>query len=164
MGFKNDSSSTRGRGMTIMEIMKISEVGMCNSDRVLGRDSDDWSWKWWSWGKIFWLVIAALWAAHWALIVSHASVQSIWLWSHVMSGLSTYISDSSNIGCVGILTCIYMLNALHITIIFMLKCITRYGLLFETVILLLDVSFSKMFSYWTWIWKQAGDFRNHLIM
>ncbi len=31
-----------------------------------------------------------------------------------MSGLATYISDSSNIGCFGILTFIYMLNAQHI--------------------------------------------------
>ncbi len=32
----------------------------------------------------------------------------------VMSGLATHISDSSNIGCVGILTFIHMLNVLHI--------------------------------------------------
>ncbi len=56
-----------------------------------------------------------------------------------MSGLATHISDSSNIGRVGILTFIHMLNVLHIVrFSFMLQCpiLTE---LFETVILLLDV-------------------------
>ncbi len=96
----------------------------------------------------------------------------------------SYISDSSNIGCVGILTFIYMLNALHISSSFMLKCNARYWLLFETVMLLLEVSFSKipkyfffhhicstlsilqlkLFLYFVWVQKHASDFRNHLIM
>ncbi len=115
------------------------KLGMCNSDRLLGPDSDDRSWKWWSWGKKFWLVKAALWAAHWVWIILQASVQSIdvrrerslALKSCMMSGLATYISDSSNIKCVGILTFIYMLNALHITNSFMLKFNARYWLIWD---------------------------------
>ncbi len=41
--------------------------------------------------------------------------RSLTLKSHiVMSRLAIYISDSSNIECVGIVTFIYMLNELHI--------------------------------------------------
>ncbi len=74
--------------------------------------------------------------------VQRCEKREAWLWSHlVMSGLATYLI---HIGCVWILTFIYMLNALHITSSFMLKCNARLWLLFETVILLLDVSFSKI--------------------
>ncbi len=62
----------------------------------------------------------------------------------VMSGLATCISDSSNRLCVGILTFIYMLNALHITSSFMLMQCPILTELFEMVILLLDVSLSKI--------------------
>ncbi len=78
----------------------------------------------------------------------------------------------------------YMLNALHITSSFMLMQCPILTDLFETVILLLDVSFSKiqiccfffcffltvgilqlkLFSYFLWLRKHAGYFRNHLIM
>ncbi len=108
------------------------------------------------------------------------------LWSHaVMSGLATYISDYSNIGCVEILTFIYMLNVLHITSSFMLKCHARYWLTFIwdghiafrcfffkypqilfvrhicSTVCILQL---KLFSYFAWLQKHAGDFRNHLIM
>ncbi len=90
---------------------------MCNNnDRVLGRDSDDRGFLYFS----DWL--SQHFGRHPELrlfsLPQHA-VQSLVkrekLGCHVvMSGLATHISDSSNIGRVGILTFIHMLNVLHI--------------------------------------------------
>ncbi len=55
----------------ILLVVLSRDVQQGLSTWVLGRDSDDWSWKWWSWKKNYkiWLVIAALWATPWTLIV-----------------------------------------------------------------------------------------------
>ncbi len=53
----------------------------------------------------------------------------------MISGLATYISDSSNIGYVGILTFINMLNALQFHAQIQCPILTELS---ETVILLLD--------------------------